>query len=90
MSETIIPARPEHRIWIPVTAAYPAQFDLVDVIAWAVGPSGPPIPITAAGRLDKSAIYILSCESGWLVLPAGQTFRDVHMAEEYLRSRRAA
>jgi hypothetical protein len=88
MSETIIAARPEHRIWVP-TGKFPHGFDLVDVVAWAIGPSGPPAPITVAGRLDKHAIYILGCEAGWIVLPEGRTFRDVNEANEWL-SRRAA
>jgi len=77
MSETIIAARPDHRIWVP-TGQYPHAFDLVDVIAWAIAPSGPPAPITVAGRLDRNAVYILGCEAGWIVLPEGRTCRDVH------------
>lgn len=89
MAETIVPAKPDQRIWV-LSGEFNHQFDLIDVIAWAVTPSGAPIPITVAGRLAQGAEYVLGTETGWMVLPCGKAFRDSNQVGEWLRSRHAA
>jgi hypothetical protein len=88
-TETIVPAKPDQRIWV-LGAQFSKEFDLIDVIAWAVTPSGPPIPITVAGRLAQGAEYVLGCETGFMLLPSGHAFRDSCEVGHFLRSRRAA
>jgi hypothetical protein len=89
MAETIVPAKPDQRIWV-LSGEINNPFSLIDVIAWAVTSSGPPIPVTVAGRLAVGAEYVLGTETGWMVLPGGHAFTDSHAVGEYLRSRRAA
>ncbi len=87
MSETIIPAKLEHRIYLLSDDGM--QLEHVDVVGWAVG-DGPPIPITPFGRVDISKGYTLSTESGWVVLPTGQTFYNAESwrLQQYLGSLR--
>jgi hypothetical protein len=89
MTETIVPAKPDQRIWV-LSGESMRQFHLIDVIAWAVAPHGAPIPITPAGRLDKNAAYVLGMETGWMIMPSGQVLSDSQSVGEYLRSRCAA
>ena len=89
MAETVVPAKPEQRIWV-LSGEFNNPFSLIDVIAWAVPSSGHPIPVTVMGRLDKNAEYVLGTDNGWIVLPSGHTFRDSHAVGDWLRSRRAA
>jgi hypothetical protein len=87
MAETIIPAQPEQRIWVQLSDDFPAKCDWIDVIAWSIGPSGPPVPITVAGRLDKGAEFILqTAEYMFSVLPEGRVFHSLVRAEEWLRT----
>jgi hypothetical protein len=89
MSETIVPAKPEQRLWV-LSGKMGCPFDLIDVLAWVVPTSGHPIPVTVMGRLDKNAEYVLGTETGWIALPNGPTFRDSSAVLEHLRSRCAA
>ena len=89
-TETIVRAKPEHKIWILSPNSPSGGFELVDVMAWAVGPHGPPIPVTILGRLDKGAEYMLSTEFGWVAFPSGQNFTDSSSVLQYLRSRHVA
>jgi hypothetical protein len=89
MAEIVIAAKPDQNIWT-LTGEVNRPFNLVPVVAWAVPPSGAPIPITVAGRLAQGAEYVLGCENGWMLLPHGQVFHDSHEVLEWLRSRRAA
>ena len=88
MSESIIPAKPDQNIWVPSPGPM-RPFSIIPVIGWAVAPHGPPVPITVAGRLDKSAEYILGDETGWILLPSGHKFQDWFEVSEYMRARRA-
>jgi hypothetical protein len=94
MSETIIPAKRDHRIWVLNGRQYGGRsFDMIDVVAWAVPSIGAPVPITAMGRLEKNVTYMLAHESGWMVLPLGHVFTDSSEALAWLEAetrRRAA
>jgi hypothetical protein len=87
MSETIIPAKLEHRIYL--LSDNGQSLECVDVIGWAVG-NGPPIPITPFGRVDMSKEYVLSVENGWLAVPSGETFfnAEPHKLQWFLQARR--
>ena len=89
MPETIVPAKSDQRIWV-LGDRFRKEFDLIDVIAWAVTPFDPPIPITVAGRLAQGAEYVLGTETGFMLLPSGQPLRDSNEVGEFLRWRRAA
>jgi hypothetical protein len=89
MAETVVPAKPEQRIWV-LSGEWNNPFSVIDVIAWVVPSSGHPIPVTVMGRLDKDAEYVLGTGNGWIVLPGGQTFTDSPAVSEWLRSRRAS
>jgi hypothetical protein len=89
MSETIIAAKPDQRIWL-LSGEPLNEFNLVDVIAWIVTPRDPPIPVTPFGPLDKNTEYVLGTDTGWIVLPKGPIFRGSNDVANYLRSRRAA
>jgi hypothetical protein len=90
MAETIVPAKPDQRIWVLNGESAINPFDVIDVVAWVVPASGAPIPVTVAGRLAVGAEYVLSTECGWMVLPCGKALRDSHEVGDWLRSRRAA
>jgi hypothetical protein len=86
--ETIIPAKPDQRIWVLSNAGrVNQQCDIIDVIAWVVGPDGPPIPVTVAGRLAPGAEYILSTEAGWMVLPSAKSLDNSCDVTAWLKSR---
>lgn len=87
MAETIIPAKPEQRIWI-LSGEFGNPFQLIDVIAWAIGGQGQPVPITPYGRFDTNRPYVLAGEAGWITVPDGTVLRDSHDVRTYLEARR--
>lgn len=80
--ETIIPAKPEQRIWI-LSGNFNRPFTLIDVIGWAIGP-GQPIPITPYGRFDISKAFVLAGEGGFVTVPDGTVLRDSNDVHTYL------
>jgi hypothetical protein len=86
MPETIIPAKPDQRIWI--LSSQPGNpFSLIDVIAWSVDGQDIPVPITPFGKFDVDTGYVLGTETGWVALPNGPFFRSSTEVATYLRSR---
>jgi hypothetical protein len=86
MSETIVPAKPDQRIWILSGSFGNNPFQLIDVIAWVVSGPGRPIPITAYGRFDPDRPYVLSGEAGWIAVPDGTVLTDSHDVRRYLEA----
>lgn len=86
MSETIIPAKPDQRIWILSNEAGPNAFHTVDVIAWSVNGIDTPVPITPFGRYVAEGGYVLGTETNWIALPNGPIFRSSNEVLAHLRS----
>ena len=88
MSETIVPAKPDQRLWV-LSGQFHNPFQLIDVLAWAIPASGAPVPITMFGRFDIDRPYVLSQgECGWITVPDGFSFNSSRDVRDYLEARR--
>jgi hypothetical protein len=83
VAETIIRAKKFHLVHI--LNEWKSGTIQVDVVAWAVGSSGPPVPITAAGRFDPDSRWVVSHYGHLMGVPGGKLLRNELEAIDFLR-----
>lgn len=86
MSEMLITAKPDQRLWFLSNEPGPHEFHIVDVLAWVIKPFGPPTPITPFGRFADDVHYVVSSETGWISPRGGEIFRSSGDVAKYLKA----